>query len=131
MKKGIRNTIILLSPFLLMVTINELTRISHAKNNGIYKKIETINSSEKRKNKCTWACHKNTNFCKENHVKKSKTLFKIIDPIYFGIIQLLKSTGNYILANIIFLVILFPSFIYFLLLKNIDLRTKINSIKNA
>ena len=43
--------------------------------------------------------------------------FMLVFPIYFGIISSLKSTGNYRLANIIFLVIGLPLIMYILLVK--------------
>ncbi|MEO1259147.1 MAG: hypothetical protein AAFZ15_10140 [Bacteroidota bacterium] len=123
--------IILISPFVLMAGVNEYVRTGIKSNAYFIKNITAINTGEKLKNKCTWHCHDNTSFCKKNHVNSNGIFFKIIDPIYFGIIDLLKSTGHYMLANIIFLVILFPLVIYFLLIKNIELRIKINKIKNA
>jgi len=64
--------------------------------------------------KCSWKCHDDTAFCKTNHVKYAKSYFNQIDPIYFGIINSLKSTGDYRGANILFLVLLIPIIIYFL-----------------
>jgi hypothetical protein len=31
--------------------------------------ITVINSSQRTVDKCTWACHNDTEYCKENHVK--------------------------------------------------------------
>jgi hypothetical protein len=81
--------------------------------------------------KCSWQCHEDTNHCKENHVKYAGEYFEFIDPIYFGIINSLKSTGDYGLANIIFLVILFPLFMYFLLIRSIDMEFKIRELKKS
>ena len=114
-----------------MVGVNESVRTGVKEKAYFIKKTTAINSGEKLKNKCTWHCHNDTAFCKKNHVKTKGGIFKIIDPIYVGIINFLKSTGHYVFANIFFLVILFPLIIYFLFIKNIDLRIKINKIKNA
>ena len=108
MKKIFRNIVILLTPFLTMVLVNENMRSSATEKPYLINNTKAINSGEKLKNKCTWHCHNDTNYCKENHVKRSKGSFKTIDPIYFGLIYLLKSTGNYFLAKIFCLVILFP-----------------------
>lgn len=129
MRRFYRNIIILIFPFLIMIFINEAMRSSVKEAPYYFHNIATINSAEKLKNKCTWHCHNDTNFCKQYHVKHTQHLFKIIDPIYFGIIGFLKSTGSYAMANILFLVILFPLLMYYFLVKIIHLQKQINSIK--
>ena len=113
-----------------MVLTNELIRSSVKEQPYIYKKTTAINSGEKLKTKCTWHCHNDTGFCKNNHVKKAGYLFKITDPMHFGIIHFLKSTGHYALANIILFVILFPLLIFYFLVKIIEIQSKINLLKN-
>ena len=93
--------------------------------------ITAINSGKKLKDKCTWFCHDHTNYCKDNHVKLATPYFNKIDPIYFGIIEFLRSTKNYGLANIIFLVIIFPLIMYFSLIKSISLELKIRKLKKV
>lgn len=105
-----------------MVLVNELIRPAIKEQPYFYKSISAINSAKQLKNKCTWHCHNDTNFCKNNHVKKAGGLFKIIDPVYFGIINFLKSTGHYALANIILFVILFPLLIFYFLIKIMNLK---------
>jgi len=129
MKKQLLYVLILLLPFAGMITINELTSLNITEKGYAKKGIVAINSAKKLKDKCSWACHNNTVYCKENHVKFAKPYFDKIDPIYFGIIHALKSTGNYRLANIIFLVILLPLGMYFLLVKSIAIQFEIRSIK--
>lgn len=58
-----------------------------------------------------------------------KPYFAFIDPVYFGMIQGLKATGNYAGANFIFLVILWPLIMYWLLVKVIVSQLKINQLK--
>ena len=128
---------ILFLPFLFMIMINEWTRLNT--NEAGYTRqwkgvldiqgITAINSVKKSKDKCTWICHNDTNYCKENHVKLATPYFDKIDPIYFGIINSLRSTGDYGLANIIFLVIIFPLIMYFSLVKSISLEFKIRKLK--
>ena len=81
-------------------------------------------------NQCTWQCHDDTSFCKTNHVKFLTPYIKTVDPFYFGVINGLKDTGNYVWGNIIFLVVIVPMMIYFLLIRVLDLRLEIKNIKN-
>ncbi len=129
MKRWIRNLILLIIPFLVMVLVNEFTRPRIKENRHNKQGISAINSATKTTTKCSWICHNDTNYCKENHVKILGNYFQYTDPVYFGIIKSLKSTGNYGLANIVFLVILFPLFMYFLLIKSLDLQREIKALK--
>ncbi len=121
--------LILLSPLVVLISVNEFVRFSQNETNFQRRGVITMNTTRKTRNKCSWACHNNTAYCKTNHVKFSQPYFKYIDPIYFGIIKGLKSTGDYGLANIIFLVILCPLFIYVFLIWSINLQFKINNLK--
>ncbi len=119
-----------LIPILGMILTNEYSQhIIHTKGHQI-KGITAINSAQKLKDNCSWICHNNTNFCKQHHVKFAKPFFKITDPIYFGLINSLKSTGNYGLANVLVLGILLPLLILFLFLKSIRMQTEIRQLKN-
>lgn len=129
MRRFYRNTIILIFPFLIMILINEAMRSNINEAPYYYHKVTTINSAKKLKNKCSWHCHNDTDFCKQYHAKHTQHLFKIIDPFYFGIISFLKSTGSYAMANILFLVILSPLLMYYFLVRIIDVQEQINSIK--
>ena len=129
MKKLILYWSILTIPFIGMILTNEIVRL-HINSNFYNNQVTSdVNTSIIQKKKCTWICHDNTNYCKVNHVKFAKPYFNIIDPIYFGIINSLKLTGNYGLANILVLVILFPLIIYFLLVKSISIQFEICELK--
>jgi hypothetical protein len=131
MKKLILYLFILIIPILGMIIINELVRIN-TKEEGFNKQgIMAINTAKQQKDKCSWICHNDTDYCKEHHVKLAKPYFDQIDPIYFGIIASLKSTGNYALANILFLVILLPLMMYGLLVKSIQLQFEIRRFKKS
>ena len=139
MKKQILYWSILILPFLGMIMINELVRLK-TNEEGYTKQgnwglpiqgITAINSGEPMKHKCTWMCHNNTNYCKDNHVKLAKPYFDKIDPIYFGIISSLKSTGGYRLSNLILFVIVLPLIMYVLLVKSISLEFKIRKLWKA
>mgnify|MGYP001601327724 CR=1 FL=1 len=112
-----------------MFMVNEIVRLSNKEKKHTKFGISTINTSKGDVEKCTWKCHDDTNYCKENHVKFLKPYFEYTDPIYFGVIGLLKKTGNYSLANIIFLVILIPFFIWLFLIKSLDIQDQLKVSK--
>ena len=112
-----------------MFIINEYVRHNTTESGYSVQGVFAINTVNKEKKMCTWICHNNTTYCKVNHVKLAKPYFSLIDPIYYGIIHALKSTGSYGLANIVFLVILLPLLMFVLLIKSIGLEFEIHSIK--
>ena len=129
MKPIFRTAIIVLIPFIIMIIVNEFFR-SSIKEPPYHKSgFTTINSSKKISDKCTWSCHNNTAFCKQHHVKFLKNSFSKTDPIYYGEIKLFKSTGNYDLANIAFLVILIPFLIFYFTIKGLSILNEIQKIK--
>lgn len=113
-----------------MVIVNELVKPTLKGKPYQAYGVTAINSGEVNPIKCTWNCHNNTDYCKQNHVKILKDYFEYTDPIYFGIIKLLKSTGNYGMANIVFLVILLPLIMYILLIKSINMNRQIKMLKS-
>jgi len=129
MRKYIRNLAILISPFLLMIIVNEVVRPTIKEKPYSKYGITAINSADKITEKCSWICHNNTTYCKENHVKYLKNYYPYTDTIYFGIISLLAKTGNYGLANIIFLVILLPLLIWLFIIKSLNIQDKMNKLK--
>lgn len=131
MKKKLLYLTILVLPFLSMLVINELVRPTITEKPYTVRGISAMNSLIKTPKKCSWNCHNNTNYCKQHHVVMPKSLFLLIDPIYFGIILLLQLTGCYALANILILVILAPLFFYTFLIKSINIQIEINKIKKG
>lgn len=130
MKKILRNTILLLSPFLIMIGINEMIRPSIKEKAYVLRDITAINSAQLIKEKCSWICHNNTSYCKQHHVKLVQAYFDTTDPVYFGVIGMLKSTGDYALANIIFLVILCPLLMFYWFSQSIDMQIQITKNRN-
>lgn len=124
----LRNITLLVFPFLLLIAINEAVRPTITGKPFQEKGIIAISSATKATKKCSWACHNVENYCKENHVKLLQNYFEFTDPVYFGVIHFLQSTGKYKTANIIILVVLIPLLMYFLLIKSLSLQRK---IKNA
>lgn len=129
MKKRIRNLLILLTPFMVMVLLNEIVR--GTSNEPAYKMgaITTMNSNLQMESRCSWSCHNNTTYCKEHHVKLLRPYFQYFDILYFGLIGLLKSTGSYGLANLVFLVCALPLIMFYLLVRSIDLQIEISETK--
>ena len=127
--KLIRNLLILISPFILMIVVNETARSKISEKPYILKGVPTINSAEAFSDKCSWKCHNNTSYCKEHHLKYVKGHLKYIDPFYSGFINLLQSTGSYGLANILLLVIAWPLLMFYLLVKVLDFHSEIKKHK--
>lgn len=124
-------SLILIFPLLFVVIINEYSRLNNSNKGFVRKGVTAINQSIKKPEKCSWYCHTDTGYCKKHHTHLLKNHTSKIDPFYFGIINSLHNTGDYGLANIIFLVILFPAFIYVLLIKSISIQRKIKELKNG
>ena len=129
MRKYIRSLVLLISPFLFMIVVNETLRPLIKENPYSYKSITAINSTDKIQDKCTWNCHNNTYYCMKHHVKFLKPYFSFTNKVYFGTINLLKNTGNYGAANIIFLVVLFPLVIWLFIIKSLNIQDKIEHFK--
>jgi hypothetical protein len=130
MKKVVLYFIILLLPLLIVVSVNEFSRLKIGMHNYTRLNTPAINPTQGNSQNCTWMCHDDTNYCKAHHVTLASNHFATIDPFYFGIINGLKSTGSYGLANILVLVVLIPGLIYLLLIKSIQIQFKIRRIKS-
>ena len=120
-----------------MVLVNESVRqkikdpgfsISNTING--YKSINTAinpvlkNHNKKNHKKCSFSCHNIG--CSPKILKHFKSH---IDPLYYGLIDLLKKSGNYVLANIVFLVLLWPIVMFYLLIKSLDMQQEIKKLK--
>ena len=128
MSNSLKITILFLFPFLTIFIVNESVRyVNKLKHNNTYK----INTSIENPNKCTWTCHNNTSYCKKNHVKMNKNDLAKTESIYWGIISMLKSTGNYKIANLILFLVLFPISIWLLIINILSAQNKIKKISNA
>lgn len=89
----------------------------------------TLGAGTRSATECSWHCHNHTAVCKELHVKFAKPYFKIIDPLYSGMIEFLDEVGDYQLSNILFLVVLWPLLMFYLLINVLDMRLKIKKLK--
>lgn len=129
MKRLIRNIAILISPFLLMIIVNEIVRPSIKEKQYSTSGISAMNSAARITDKCTWVCHNDTSYCMENHVKYLETYSNYTNILYFGVIGMLQMTGNYGLANIIFLVVLVPLLIWFFIINPMNIQDEIDKLK--
>jgi len=125
MNKKIRNLFLFLFPFALMVFVNHFIKptVDPIPNDGKW------NTTVSLPNRCSWACHNNTIYCIEHHVKMNKNLLAVSLPFYFGEIMLLKLAGNYSLINILLLVTLVPLYLWYFLIKIIDTLQEIKEAK--
>lgn len=131
-KRKVRNILILILPFLIMVVINETVRLTTTEKGYSRRGITAINSAKQEVDNCSWNCHNNSNYCINNHISPYfKEYLPYTDVIYFGVIRSLKNTGNYHLANLVFLVVLIPFLIWILLVKSWNTQDQINQIKNT
>ncbi len=129
MKRTIRNLAVLLFPIVLMIIMNEMVRPTIKEKPFSMNGLNGMNSNDKNANKCNWTCYMTTMYCKENHVKYMKPYYEYTDPMYFGIINFNHKTGNYVLANIIFLVLLLPLLVYGFIIKSMNIQDEINNLK--
>jgi hypothetical protein len=113
--------------FVTMIIINEYARSTMPADQKS-REILKMNTAVALPDACSWKCYNDTGYCKQNHVKISREYFGIIDPLYFGMISVLMATGNYSSANLIFLVILWPLLLSYLLLKPFLIQLQIKKL---
>jgi hypothetical protein len=133
------NLLILVAPFLIMVLVNETCRVfdESESENFTYSGITAMNSSLKKTNECTWACHNSTKgFCMEKHRKYIKDGFPFyakINDFYFGIIDFnhqkvngkkVRNPSYYVFMNVILLVFLWPLIMYLMMINSLRLMLK-------
>ncbi len=129
MKKLLIYFIPIFIPCFTIVLVNENSNPREAFKEFSLRGVVTANAADKIPTECSWACHNQTAYCKANHVKFLKPYFKIVDPIYYSIINGLKSFGDYQFANVLFLVLAWPMLLCFLLVKSILIQFKIQKLK--
>lgn len=120
MRKWISYFVLLISPFLLMVAVNESTKKGNYPITVFNSPTFALNPGIRMDSQCTWDCH--TNGC--SHRAHNTVNIGVIDDLYKQIIDALqlKEGGDvYQAMNIIFLVILWPLLMFILLVANIEL----------
>ena len=124
-----RNILLIIAPFTIMIAINEFERPKINNKSHSYNGFSTINPGGPNTQICTWDCHFHTaTHCQKYHVKFLKPFYKVTHIPYDFVIHRLRDTGNYDLANIIFLVLLFPFTIIYFLIKSLNLQDEINKL---
>jgi hypothetical protein len=119
--------LILISPFLFIVLINET--VSYDQKSyviesdviSVGKKIDALNTDKYLKNACTWYCHNNG--CKHKSVIYQGKIQEMYDAIiHFNQHQSL----DYSVMNVFLFVIVVPLMVYILIIINIEvyLRNK-------
>ena len=95
-----------------------------------YQSINTaMNPELKDHDVCSWRCHNRNRYCKPQLFKSVESY---INPLYFGLISFLYQGGSfasYGIANIFFLVLLWPFVMVYLLIKSLDMQQKIKNLK--
>ena len=142
MPRSISNLLILLSPFILMVCVNEYSRSNLNEEGYYYHGVSGMNSGKVDRQNCTWYCHNATTaHCIKLHrklIQPGFPFYKQIDKLYWGIIDFNSEKVNgvkvsapkyYGAMNLIFLVCLWPLSMYLLLLNFLRLRRKIKALK--
>ena len=122
--------LIFLSPFIVMISVNENSR-NHQLELPPSEESLKLNSSIANPNICTWACHNYTTYCKDNHTKLLYPYFQFTDPIYFGVINALQSTGSYSISNLILFLIIGPLVLFIMLLRVVRNWSIIHQHKKA
>lgn len=126
MASVIKSLFLLLLLFLLMIVINESMRKSLVDHDFKIYGVSPMNSAEYNLSKCTWACHNaTTSHCKVHHATSASSFSKWIDPIYFGMIGGLHSTGDYGIANVILLVLVWPIIMSYLFITVLKMRKEL------
>ncbi|GLR15893.1 hypothetical protein GCM10007940_05080 [Portibacter lacus] len=126
-----------------MVIINETSRLFIKDKPFKYQRIIAMNSGNYDSEICTWACHNSTtNHCIPKHTRIIKEGFPFYDQIndfYWGIINFNskkvkgKKVSNpryYAAMNIVFLVVLWPLAMFFLLVNYLKLRAKFKTLSS-
>ena len=108
--------LLFLLPFIVMIGVNEYSRNDQVELPASKGSLK-LNSSIRKPNECSWACHNSTTYCKNNHTKLLYPYFQFTDPIYFGVINALQSTGSYSVSNLILFVIIGPLVLFIMLLR--------------
>lgn len=121
MKRIILYLLILISPFLFMIVINETQSdgkpyIINLSKFGGENNQYALNSEQYFEGRCSWYCH--TKRCKHKSIINQG----VIKELYFSIIHFNQNKSlNYQEMNVFFLVFIMPLFIYLLIIFNIEL----------
>lgn len=99
MKTLLRRFALFLSPFILMIVVNEACRIMSM---GEFWEGEN----------CSILCHDTNEHCKKAHSRLPLSWRRAVDIPYEGLISKLGEAGNYRRNNVLYLVALWPMLMY-------------------
>ena len=119
---------LLISPFLLMVVVNQATKTKANTVQVFGEKVSALNTEDSLPSQCTWHCHNDG--C--SHHNNNVISLGPIDTLRSMIIESLGvSNGDtYQTNNVLFLVILWPVLMFGLVVANVELFIR-NRKKNA
>lgn len=122
--------LLLTSPFLLMVVVNQATKTNAYRVNLFGTTVDALNPGNQMESQCTWHCH--TPGCLKEHRLRNRISLGPIDTLRSMIIESLGvSNGDtYQTNNVLFLVILWPVLMFGLVVANVELFIR-NRKKNA
>ena len=122
MKRFIFYSLILATPFLCLVMVNEASRSEVYYVSIFGTKVPALNPQQNDAKRCTWDCHKKCSHRDNNFIN-----IGIIDVLYQNIINSLKLKEGgdvYKKMNVLFLVIIWPLLMFGLLVANVELFFK-------
>lgn len=114
--------------FGIMVAVNESTRPNIPRHGHAYQHQPTIHPGKASKLNCTWECYEKTQWCTDNHVGIDQQWLRFTNIPYRAIIGALDSTGSYTMANILFLVIIIPTAILWMLIRSMEMELSIRKL---
>lgn len=118
--------------FGIMVAVNETVRHNVPSHKYKYKGIHTIHSDASLKDRCTWKCHNEditqVRWCRKNHLMMDPVMLAVTDIPYEGVVHTLMGMGNYPLANILLLVLIFPSATLWMLVRSLEMEKSIRKL---
>ena len=138
LKKIVLYILLFVSPFALMIIVNEYNRPEKPYKISFFdKQSEAYNSDDKLPNKCSWSCHDSCVHRKKNIINRGEIIQGFYNFILdFNEIKTIRKKSKlnngeiYTTMNIISLVILWPLLMFILLVANIELFLKRkNSLK--
>lgn len=137
-KKIVLYLLLFVSPFALMILVNEYNRPEKPYIISFFdKRLEAYNSDEKLPNACTWSCHDSCVHRNKNQINTGALIQGLYNLILeFNEIETIRKEPKlnngeiYTTMNIISLVILWPLLMFIILVANIELFLKRrNSLK--
>ena len=123
MKRFIFYSLILATPCLCLVMVNEASRSKVYYVSVFSTKVPALNPQQKDDKRCTWDCH--THGC--SHRENNCINIGIINDLYQNIITSLKLKEGgdvYQQMNVLFLVIIWPLVMFGLLVANVEMYFK-------